>query len=123
MSELVLKYNNIELENLGKDVIELHETFQMVNEMISLQGEKLDLLVDSIDETLSNTESSNQELIIANDTQLSMIKKKIVIAGIGLTALTVTAGSFIGYSVCVPVCLVGFGCYKMINKTQKLYKD
>jgi t-SNARE complex subunit (syntaxin) len=123
MSELVLKYNNKDLEDLGRDVIELHETFQMVNEMIAVQAEKLDLLEDTIEETLTNSQYSNKELIIANDIQLSSIKKKIVIAGIGFTAVTITAGSFIGYSVCVPVCLVAFGCYKMINTTQKLFKD
>ena len=121
MSELVLKYNNNELEKLGKDVIELHETFQMVNEMIAVQGEKLELLEDTIEETLDNVQSGNNELIISSDLQVSGIKKKIVIAGIGLTALTISAGSIIGYGICVPVFLVGIGCYKLIDKKQ--YKD
>lgn len=123
MSELELKYNNKELESLSRDVIELHETFQIVNEMIAIQGEKLEVLEDSIEETLANVESANKELIIANDLQITTIKKKIIIAGIGLTALAVTSSSIIGYSVCIPVCLVGFGCYKMIDKSKKLFKD
>jgi hypothetical protein len=123
MSELVLKYNKKELEELSKDVIELHETFQMVNEMIAIQGDKIESLEDSIDDTLNEVECANKELIISNDLQKSVNTKKMIITGIGLTALGISAGSIIGYSVGIPVVLVGFGCYKIIDKTQKLFKD
>jgi hypothetical protein len=116
MSELVLKYNNNELDQLSKDVIELDETFRMVNDLVSIQSEKIDFLIDSVDNTLSNVENGNKELIVSKNLQYDGNKKKILLTGLGLSVLSISTGSFLGYT--LPIVLIGFGCYKMIEKIQ-----
>ena len=124
MSELVvLKYNEKELADLSKDVIELSETFKMVSEMVAVQGEKLELLEDSIDDTLSNIEQSNNELVQASTLQTDANKKKVLITGIGLLAASVPLASVVGYGISIPITIGGFCCYKLIKNGQKLFKD
>ena len=114
MTELVLQYNNNELDKLSKDVIELDETFRIVNDLVSIQSEKIDLLIDNIENTVSNVENGEKELIVSKNLQYAGNKKKIILTGVGLCVLSISAGSFLGYT--LPVVLIGFGCYKMIEK-------
>ncbi len=124
MSELVeLKYNEKELADLSKDVIDLNETFKMVSEMVAIQGEKLELLEDSIDDTLDNIDRSNTELVLASNLQTNATKKKVFITGVGLLAVSVPIASVVGYGISIPITIGGFCAYKLIKNGQKLFKD
>ena len=117
------KYSNKELEKLGKDVIELNETFQIVNELIAVQGHRIESLEDGIDDTLDNMEESNNELVSAENLQTAANKKKVIITGVGLIAVSIPLGSVVGYGIGIPVVIAGYGCYKLIGLCRKLFKD
>ena len=117
------KYSNKELAELGKEVIELNETFQIVNELIAVQGNRIESLEDSIDDTLDNIEESNNELVSAETLQTAANKKRVIITGVGLIAVSIPFGSLVGYGIGIPVVFVGYGCYKLIGIGRKLFKD
>ena len=79
-----LLYKPEEIIDLQKEVVELDETFRIVNHMVFEQGEKIDNLDDIIDKTLESTEKANEQLVEANESFLSSIRKKVILIGGGI---------------------------------------
>jgi t-SNARE complex subunit (syntaxin) len=117
------KYSNKELVELGKEVTELNETFQIVNELIAVQGQSIETLEDSIDNTLDNIEVSNNELVSSENLQTAANKKRVIITGVGLIAVSIPLCSSVGVGIGIPVVFVGYGCYKLMGIFTKLFKD
>ena len=113
------KFNNDQLKKLDNDVIELHETFKLVNEMVIQQGEKINVLNELVEENINNVEAGNKDLLLSIQLKKELAYKETIIAGASILAIGIPLTSLVGFQITIPISIVGFCGFKLYN----LFKD
>lgn len=93
--ELDEEYNN-ELKNLLLDVREINHINLHMNELISSQSEKINIIAKNTDKTINNIEASNGQLILASDYQKSIFLKKSILLTLCTAIITTPVSILIG---------------------------
>ena len=112
------KYTKEELEKVGKEIKDLQEVFENVNEMMIEQKNIIESLEDNIDKTLEIVKDGSKELEIADELDKQIVVKKGIISGLGLVAINVPMSMLIGIQISLPITivgLVGIGIYVKIK--------
>ena len=115
----IQKRNNEQLKKLNSDVIELQETFKMVNELVIQQGEQIDVLDELVEENRSIVEAGNNDLILSSKLKKEIAQKETIIAGASIIAIGIPLTSLVGFQITIPISIVGFCGFKLY----KLFKD
>jgi t-SNARE complex subunit (syntaxin) len=110
---------NNRLTKLNNDVIELQETFTLVNELVIQQGEKINILDELVEENRNNVEAGNKDLIISTQLKREIAYKETIIAGASILAIGIPLTSLVGFQITIPISIVGFCGFKLYN----LFKD
>jgi t-SNARE complex subunit (syntaxin) len=110
---------NNRLTKLNNDVIELQETFTLVNELVIQQGEKINILDEIVEENRNNVEAGNKDLIISTQLKREIAYKETIIAGASILAIGIPLTSLVGFQITIPISIVGFCGFKLYN----LFKD
>jgi t-SNARE complex subunit (syntaxin) len=113
------KLDNNRLHKLDNDVVELHETFKLVNEMVIQQGEKINVLNELVDENRNNIEAGNKDLILSTELKSEIAHKETIIVGASILAISIPLTSIVGFQITIPISIVGFCGFKLYN----LFKD
>ncbi len=111
--------NNDQLKKLNNDVVELHETFKLVNDMVIQQGDKINVLDELVDETINDVEAGNMDLIVSTELKKEIAHKETIIAGASILAISIPLTSLVGFQITIPISIIGFGGFKLYN----LFKD
>ena len=111
--------NNDQLKKLNNDVVELHETFKLVNDMVIQQGDKINVLDELVDETINDVEAGNMDLIVSTELKKEIAHKETIIAGASILAISIPLTSLVGFQITIPISIVGFCGFKLYN----LFKD
>jgi t-SNARE complex subunit (syntaxin) len=111
--------NNDQLKKLNNDVVELHETFKLVNDMVIQQGEKINVLDELVDETINDVEAGNMDLIVSTELKKEIAHKETIIAGASILAISIPLTSLVGFQITIPISIIGFGGFKLYS----LFKD
>jgi t-SNARE complex subunit (syntaxin) len=101
------KYSENEINQIEKDVIDLNETFKIVNDLTYTQGVKINEIVDSVNLIQDNCQIATNEIEIAEKLQIDNHKKQSLILGISVVGLSIPITSVIGIQVGLPVAIVG----------------
>jgi t-SNARE complex subunit (syntaxin) len=110
---------NNRLTKLNNDVIELHETFKLVNEMVIQQGEKINVLNELVEENINNVEAGNKDLLLSRQLKKELAYKETIIVGASILAIGIPLTSLVGFQITIPISIVGFCGFKLYN----LFKD
>ena len=113
------KLNNDQLHKLDNDVVELHETFKLVNELVIQQGEKINVLDELVEENRNNLEAGNKDLILSTELKSEIAHKETIIVGASILAISIPLTSIVGFQITIPISIVGFCGFKLYN----LFKD
>ena len=113
------KLDNNRLHKLDNDVVELHETFKLVNEMVIQQGEKINVLNELVDENRNNIEAGNNDLILSTELKSEIAHKETIIVGASILVISIPLTSIVGFQITIPISIVGFCGFKLYN----LFKD
>jgi len=100
-------YSEKEITKIEKDIIELNETFKIVNDLTYNQGVKIDQIVDSIDSIQNNCEIGLDNIEKAQQLQIDIHKKQSLILGISVVGISIPITSVIGIQVGLPIAIVG----------------
>ncbi len=109
------KQNNDQLTKLNNDVIELHETFKLVNELVIQQGEKINVLDELVEENRNNVEVGTKDLIITTQLKNEIAQKETIIVGASIIAIGIPLTSLVGFQITIPISIVGFCGFKLYN--------
>lgn len=99
VDESIVKERGEEIEKLHKDIIELNQTFREFNEYIIQQSDDIQTIATNIETTQYDVNIGNKEIIKAEEYQSSLIKKKLIITTLAITAINVPVGLFFGAKV------------------------
>lgn len=105
--DLLIKEQNKELKQIQQDLLDMNQIMESLNELVIEQGEQLDKIEETAENTDILVDDGVAELVIAEKYHKSSINKTIraVCGGIVGGAVTGGIGSAFGY---VP-CIVGGG--------------
>jgi len=101
------KYSENEINQIEKDVIDLNETFKIVNDLTYNQGVKINEIVDSVNLIQDNCQIATNEIEIAEKLQIDNHKKQSLILGISVVGISIPITSVIGVQVGLPLAIVG----------------
>jgi t-SNARE complex subunit (syntaxin) len=101
------KYSENEINQIEKDVIDLNETFKIVNDLTYNQGVKINEIVDSVNLIQDNCQIAKNEIEIAEKLQIDNHKKQSLILGAGVIGISIPISSVIGIQVGLPLAIVG----------------
>lgn len=90
-----------DIEQIAKDIKELHEAFVEFNEYVNSQGETINLIENNVNNTDQNISIANTELHSAENYQKSTLRKKLILTTLGLTAINVPIGLIFGAKVVI----------------------
>ena len=101
------KYSENEINQIEKDVIDLNETFKIVNDLTYNQGVKINEIVDSVNCIQDNCQIAVNEIEIAEKLQIDNHKKQSLILGVSVVGISIPITSVIGIQVGLPLAIVG----------------
>ena len=101
------KYSENEINQIEKDVIDLNETFKIVNDLTYNQGVKINEIVDSVNLIQDNCQIATNEIEIAEKLQIDNHKKQSLILGVSVVGISIPITSVIGIQVGLPLAIVG----------------
>lgn len=101
------KYSENEINQIEKDVIDLNETFKIVNDLTYNQGVKISEIVDSVNLIQDNCQIATNEIEIAEKLQIDNHKKQSLILGVSVIGISIPISSVIGIQVGLPLAIVG----------------
>ena len=107
LSENHESYSEKEITKIEKDIIDLNETFKIVNDLTYNQGVKIDQIVDSIDSIQNNCEIASDNIEKAQQLQINIHKKQSLILGISVVGISIPITSIIGFQVGLPLAIAG----------------
>ena len=107
LSENHESYSEKEITKIEKDIIDLNETFKIVNDLTYNQGVKIDQIVDSIDSIQNNCEIALDNIEKAQQLQINIHKKQSLILGISVVGISIPITSIIGFQVGLPLAIAG----------------
>jgi t-SNARE complex subunit (syntaxin) len=107
LTENYENYSEKEITKIEKDIIDLNETFKIVNDLTYNQGVKIDQIVDSIDSIQNNCEIASDNIEKAQQLQINIHKKQSLILGISVVGISIPITSIIGFQVGLPLAIAG----------------
>lgn len=110
LSDNYEKFSEKEITKIEKDIIDLNETFKIVNDLTYNQAAKIDQIVDSIETIQNNCEIGNRNIEEAHRLQVDNHKKQSLIVGLSVVGISIPISSIIGIQVGLPVAFVGGLC-------------
>jgi t-SNARE complex subunit (syntaxin) len=110
---------NNDLDKIEKDIIDLNEIQQTINELVILQGKNITNLEYHINNTLVDIDNGYEELNHTSIIQDKIMIKKNILTGIGIVGLTVITTPIIGIPLALSISLGSILTYKVIFELNK----
>lgn len=82
--EANILYRQNKIHELEIETLHLVEIFKELDELVCIQGERLDIIEQTINDTKNKTEQANDELIVAEKHQKKYSKLKLFLAALAV---------------------------------------